>query len=65
MDPNLLKIKDYHINSIRRGIIWKAEEDARSYLEYILSHHYSRINKELHEFRKNITKENNNGFSKE
>lgn len=54
LDPNLEKIRDFHLEEIKQGKLGIAIEEAEDYLSYILGFRAHRIKKELATFAKHI-----------
>ena len=50
IDPNLMKIANFHMYRIKRGKLARPIAEAKDYLEYLLGYDLEQINKELDVF---------------
>jgi len=50
MDPNLIKIRDSHMNLIRKGKLGTPIQQAKDYLSYIHGYDEKQVDTELDEF---------------
>ena len=54
LDPNLEKIKQYHMEEIEQGKVGYAIKETEDYLEYILGFKEKQIRKELNNFARHL-----------
>lgn len=53
-DPNLEKIKNFHMSSIQTGDLGVVITQARDYLEYMNGHDHKAVERELRRFKRHL-----------